>query len=185
MSWELCNTWLSNLWLFRPIEFKLMKFDSTSICFQPVYSLSIIILIPFCPCVYHWVFCIFQGSESFSSSMKAAGLPELPPGMVHPAFLHPMMRPSVPIPQSGYFPIPLQLQQLYQAQLRASAAYDGLLQRDHASFSGVPLPMFVPQMPLYSQRDKKWPAVQSLSTILYSYLIWSLGYLNAIIGVYF
>eukprot|EP00105_Crassostrea_gigas_P021708 XP_011440932.1 PREDICTED: AT-rich interactive domain-containing protein 5B isoform X2 [Crassostrea gigas] len=96
-----------------------------------------------------------KGSESFSSSMKAAGLPELPPGMVHPAFLHPMMRPSVPIPQSGYFPIPLQLQQLYQAQLRASAAYDGLLQRDHASFSGVPLPMFVPQMPLYSQRDKK------------------------------
>lgn len=132
-------------------------------------------MIPFCPCVYHWVFCIFQGSESFSSSMKAAGLPELPPGMVHPAFLHPMMRPSVPIPQSGYFPIPLQLQQLYQAQLRASAAYDGLLQRDHASFSGVPLPMFVPQMPLYSQRDKKWPAVQSLSTILYSYLIWSFG----------
>lgn len=96
-----------------------------------------------------------KGSESFSPSMKAAGLPELPPGMVHPAFLHPMMRPSVPISQSGYFHIPLQLQQLYQAQLRASAAYDGLLQRDHASFSGVPLPMFVPQMPLYSQRDKK------------------------------
>lgn len=134
----------------------------------------------------NWL-CIFQGSESFSPSMKAAGLPELPPGMVHPAFLHPMMRPSVPISQSGYFHIPLQLQQLYQAQLRASAAYDGLLQRDHASFSGVPLPMFVPQMPLYSQRDKKWQCVQSffyqLSFI--DHLIWSVGYLNAIVGVYF
>ncbi|XP_056006616.1 AT-rich interactive domain-containing protein 5B-like isoform X4 [Ostrea edulis] len=95
-----------------------------------------------------------RGSESLSQNMKV-NLPELPPGMVHPAFLHPMMRPSVPLPQAGYFPIPLQLQHLYQAQLRASAAYDGLLQRDHNAFNGSPLSMFVPQMPLYSQREKK------------------------------
>ncbi|XP_062612054.1 AT-rich interactive domain-containing protein 5B-like isoform X2 [Saccostrea cucullata] len=93
-----------------------------------------------------------KGPESLSPRMKD-GLPDLPPGMVHPAFLHPMMRPSVPLPQAGFFPIPLQLQQLYQAQLRASAAYDGLLQRDHTAFNNVP--MFVPQMPVFSQRDKK------------------------------
>ncbi|XP_061184549.1 AT-rich interactive domain-containing protein 5B-like isoform X2 [Saccostrea echinata] len=93
-----------------------------------------------------------KGPESHSPRMKD-GLPDLPPGMVHPAFLHPMMRPTVPLPQAGYFPIPLQLQQLYQAQLRASAAYDGLLQRDHTAFNSVP--MFVPQMPVFSQRDKK------------------------------
>ena len=75
---------------------------------------------------------------------------------VHPAFPQHFLRS--PIPQPSLFPSPSQLQQLYEAQLRATqvAAFEEMMQRDRSMYSRMPFPMFMPQMQLHmnSPKDK-------------------------------
>ncbi|CAC5376739.1 AT-rich interactive domain-containing protein 5B [Mytilus coruscus] len=71
---------------------------------------------------------------------------------VHPAFPQHFLRS--PVPQPGMFPS--QLQQLYEAQIRATqvAALEEMMQRDHNMYPRMPFPMFMPQMPLHMNNSK-------------------------------
>lgn len=72
---------------------------------------------------------------------------------VHPAFPQHFIRS--PIPQPGMFPSPSQLQQLYEAQIRATqvAAFEEMMQRDHNMYPRMPFPMFMP-LHMNSSKDK-------------------------------
>jgi hypothetical protein len=61
------------------------------------------------------------------------------------------------MPQPGMFPSPSQLQQLYEAQIRATQVaafeFEEMMQRDHNMYPRMPFPMFMP-LHMNSSKDK-------------------------------